>query len=88
MSVLVCGEAITKQVFEACGIGAGQLPKAEVGFPPLDWKAEADRAARVEQGAGPASPGCCGTRRRCCSAICGCGPILRHGTAASSLSAP
>jgi 4-carboxymuconolactone decarboxylase len=49
--------AITKQVFEARGIGADQLPRAVVEFLPLDQKAEADRAARVEQGTGPASPG-------------------------------
>jgi 4-carboxymuconolactone decarboxylase len=49
--------AITKQVFETRGIGADQLPKAVVDFLPLDQKAEADRAARVEQGTGPVSPG-------------------------------
>ncbi|MGO4175826.1 carboxymuconolactone decarboxylase family protein [Bosea sp. TAF32] len=49
--------AITKQVFGERGIGADQLPKAVVEFLPLDQKAEADRAARVEQGTGPASPG-------------------------------
>jgi 4-carboxymuconolactone decarboxylase len=49
--------AITKDVFEARGVGADQLPKAAVDFLPLDEKAEADRAARVEQGTGPASPG-------------------------------
>jgi alkylhydroperoxidase/carboxymuconolactone decarboxylase family protein YurZ len=49
--------AITKDVFEARGIGADQLPKAAVDFLPLDEKAEADRAARVEQGTGPASLG-------------------------------
>lgn len=49
--------AITKDVFEARGIKPDQLPKAAVDFLPLDQKAEADRAARVEQSAGPASPG-------------------------------
>lgn len=49
--------AIIRQVFEARGIGADRLPKAVVEFLPLDQKAEADRAARVEQGTGPASPG-------------------------------
>jgi 4-carboxymuconolactone decarboxylase len=49
--------AITKEVFAARGIGADQLPKAAVDFLPLDEKAEADRAARVAQGTGPASPG-------------------------------
>jgi len=49
--------AITKEVFAARGVGAEQLPKAAVDFLPLDEKAEADRAARVAQGTGPASPG-------------------------------
>lgn len=49
--------AITKEVFAARGVGADQLPKAEVDFLPLDENAEADRATRVEQGTGPASPG-------------------------------
>lgn len=49
--------ATTKQVFETRSIGTDQLPKAVVEFLPLDQKAEADRAARVEQGTGPASPG-------------------------------
>ncbi|TPK61381.1 carboxymuconolactone decarboxylase family protein [Mesorhizobium sp. B2-1-1] len=49
--------AIAKAVFEARGIGPDQLPKAVVDLLPLDEKAEADRAARVEQGTGPASPG-------------------------------
>lgn len=49
--------AIAKEVFEARGIGPDQLPKAEVDLLPLDEKAEADRASRVEQGTGPASPG-------------------------------
>lgn len=49
--------AITKQVFEERKIGADQLPKAVVELLPLDRKAEADRAARVERGMGPASPG-------------------------------
>jgi 4-carboxymuconolactone decarboxylase len=49
--------AIAKEVFEARGIGPNQLPKAKVDLLPLDEKAEAGRAARVEQGTGPASPG-------------------------------
>lgn len=49
--------AITKDVFEVRGVGPDQLPKAAVDLLPLDEKAEADRAARVEQGTGPASPG-------------------------------
>ncbi len=49
--------AIAKDVFAARGISADQLPQAVADFLPLDEKAEADRAARVEQGTGPASPG-------------------------------
>lgn len=49
--------AITKEVFAARGVGPDQLPKAVVDFLPLDEKTEADRATRVEQGTGPASPG-------------------------------
>jgi 4-carboxymuconolactone decarboxylase len=49
--------AITREVFAARGVTSDQLPKAVVDFLPLDEKAEADRAARVEQGTGPASPG-------------------------------
>lgn len=49
--------AIAREVFEARGISADQLPGATVELLPLDEKAEADRAARVEQGTGPASPG-------------------------------
>jgi 4-carboxymuconolactone decarboxylase len=49
--------AIAKEVFEARGIAADQLPKAVVDLLPLDEKAEADRATRVEEGTGPASPG-------------------------------
>lgn len=48
---------IAKDVFEAHGIREDQLPRAVVDFLPLDEKAEADRAARVAQSAGPASPG-------------------------------
>jgi 4-carboxymuconolactone decarboxylase len=49
--------AIAKEVFEARGVRPDQLPEASVDFLPLDERAEADRAARVEQGTGPASPG-------------------------------
>lgn len=49
--------AIAREVFEARGIGADQLPQAVVAYLPLDQRAEADRAARVEEGTGPASPG-------------------------------
>lgn len=53
----IAATAIAKEVFEARGIGADQLPKAVVEFLPLNEKAEADRVARVQQGTGPASPG-------------------------------
>ncbi|MER8581621.1 carboxymuconolactone decarboxylase family protein [Mesorhizobium sp. M1423] len=53
----VAATGITKEVFAARGVGPDQLPKAMVDFLPLDEKAEADRAARVAQGTGPASPG-------------------------------
>jgi 4-carboxymuconolactone decarboxylase len=49
--------AITKEAFAARGVRSDQLPKGVVDFLPLDEKAEADRAARVEKGTGPASPG-------------------------------
>lgn len=48
---------ITGEVFAARGVCADQLPKAVVDLLPLDEKAEADRASRVEQGTGPASLG-------------------------------
>jgi 4-carboxymuconolactone decarboxylase len=49
--------AIAKDVFAERGIKPDQLPLAAPKLLPLDEKAEADRAARVEQGTGPASPG-------------------------------
>lgn len=49
--------AIAKEVFAVRGVNVEQLPRAVVDFLPLDETAEADRAARVEQGTGPASPG-------------------------------
>lgn len=49
--------AITRDVFEARGIGADQLPQASADLLALDEKAEAERAANVEKGTGPASPG-------------------------------
>ncbi|MGF6434083.1 4-carboxymuconolactone decarboxylase [Bradyrhizobium elkanii] len=48
--------AIAKEVFRARGIGPDQLPDASVALLPLDETSEADRAARVAQGTGPASP--------------------------------
>lgn len=49
--------AVTKEVFAERGIGPDQLPKASVELLPLDERAEAARAARVEESTGPASPG-------------------------------
>nr|WP_246788573.1 carboxymuconolactone decarboxylase family protein [Bradyrhizobium sp. CCBAU 53421] len=49
--------AIAKDMFAARGIGPDQLPDASVTLLPLDETSEAARAARVEQGTGPASPG-------------------------------
>ncbi|MBJ6135204.1 carboxymuconolactone decarboxylase family protein [Ochrobactrum sp. Q0168] len=53
----IAATAITKDVFAERGIGPDQLPKASVELLPLDEKAEATRAARVEETTGPASPG-------------------------------
>lgn len=53
----IAATAIAKDVFAERGIGPDQLPKASVELLPLDEKAEAARAARVEESAGPASPG-------------------------------
>lgn len=53
----IAATAIARRVFEARGISPDQLPKASVDLLPLDEKVEADRAARVAQGTGPASPG-------------------------------
>jgi 4-carboxymuconolactone decarboxylase len=47
----------TRAVFEQRGIGADQLPAATVSLLPLDQKAEEQRAARVEEQAGTATPG-------------------------------
>ncbi|MEF9604268.1 carboxymuconolactone decarboxylase family protein [Paracoccus sp. PXZ] len=53
----IAATAITKDVFAERGIGPDQLPKASVELLPLDEKAEAARAERVEESTGPASPG-------------------------------
>jgi len=62
--------AISKGVFEARGVSSDQLPKAVVDLLPLDEKAEADSAVRVEQSTGPASPSLVQdtTQLTCCSA--------------------
>lgn len=53
----IAATATAKDVFAERGIGPDQLPKASVELLPLDEKAEAARAARVEESTGPASPG-------------------------------
>lgn len=53
----IAATVIAKELFAERGIGPGQLPKASVKLLALDEKAEADRAARVEESTGPASPG-------------------------------
>ncbi|OHV78342.1 carboxymuconolactone decarboxylase family protein [Rhizobium sp. LCM 4573] len=53
----IAATAIAKDVFTERGIDRNQLPKASVQLLPLDEKAEATRAARVEESTGPASPG-------------------------------
>ena len=49
--------AVAKDIFAQRGIGADQLPAASPQPLPLDQAAEAIRAARVEESAGPVSPG-------------------------------
>jgi 4-carboxymuconolactone decarboxylase len=49
--------AAAKDVFGNRGIGPDQLPPASGEHLPLDEAAEAERAARVEQDAGPVAPG-------------------------------
>lgn len=53
----IAATAIAKDVFAERGIGPDSLPKASVELLPLDEKAEAARAARVEESTGLASPG-------------------------------
>jgi 4-carboxymuconolactone decarboxylase len=53
----VSAASAAKVVFEQRGIGADQLPPATVSLLPLDQKAEEQRAARVEEQAGTATPG-------------------------------
>lgn len=49
--------AIAKDIFAQRGIGVDQLPPASPELLPIDQPAEAQRAARVEQQAGPVAPG-------------------------------
>jgi 4-carboxymuconolactone decarboxylase len=53
----VSAASVAKEVFARRGIGADQLPSANVALLPLDERAEAQRAARVEQQAGAVVPG-------------------------------
>ncbi|WP_254905963.1 carboxymuconolactone decarboxylase family protein [Paraburkholderia youngii] len=53
----IAATAIARDIFASRGITQEQLPHASVELLPLDEKAEADRAARVTDSAGPASPG-------------------------------
>jgi 4-carboxymuconolactone decarboxylase len=48
---------IAKQLFQARGIGADQLPPAEAPLLPIDQASEKRRAAFVEQSVGPVAPG-------------------------------
>jgi 4-carboxymuconolactone decarboxylase len=49
--------AVAKDVFGKHGIGSDQLPPASEELLPIDQAAETQRAARVEQDAGPVAPG-------------------------------
>jgi 4-carboxymuconolactone decarboxylase len=49
--------AIAKDIFAERKIGADQLPPASPTLLPLDQNAEAQRASRVQESAGPISPG-------------------------------
>lgn len=53
----IAAAAVTKEIFLQKGINAEQLPRAEEARLPIDGKAEAERAARVEQNFGSAAPG-------------------------------
>lgn len=53
----VSAASVTKEVFARRGIAADQLPAANAAPLPLDEKAEAQRATRVEQQAGTVVPG-------------------------------
>lgn len=49
--------AVTKNVFQARGIGADQLAEASPALLPLNQTAEQQRSATVEKNVGPISPG-------------------------------
>lgn len=49
--------AVTKNVFQARGIGADQLAEASPALLPLNQAAEQQRSATVEKNVGPISPG-------------------------------
>jgi 4-carboxymuconolactone decarboxylase len=49
--------AVVKDIFARRGIGADRLPAASPELLPIDEAAEAQRAARVQESAGPVSPG-------------------------------
>lgn len=53
----IAAAAVTKEIFLQKGISAELLPRAEEALLPIDEKAEAARAARVEQSIGSAAPG-------------------------------
>lgn len=53
----ITAAVVTKEIFLQKGINAEQLPRAEETLLPIDEKAEAERAARVEQIIGSAAPG-------------------------------
>ena len=53
----VSASSIAREVFARRGIGADQLPSANAALLPLDERAEAQRATRVEQQAGAVVPG-------------------------------
>lgn len=53
----IAAAAVTKEIFLQKGINAEQLSRAEEALLPIDEKAEAARAARVEQSIGSAVPG-------------------------------
>lgn len=53
----IAAAAVAKEVFAARGVGEDALPAVDVEYLPLDAHAEADRAMRVAESTGPASPG-------------------------------
>lgn len=53
----IAAATVTKEIFLKRGIATEQLPRAEEVLLPIDGKAEASRAARVEQSIGAVAPG-------------------------------